>query len=276
MATPYNIFGAVGLTGTSLATLDKISSDVISHNDFAIVSNNNLIYFYKLDAYSGITHSEPFVIKPNDITEESIPEIKNKRWILISQNYYNSDLTLPATKLFRVSKIRANSNNPISITASDGKVITIHTDGETSFPSTISISDPTLNEHATTKFYVDTEISELKDYTDNEIETNINELKDYTDNEISELKDYTDNELDTHKNDITVHFTIYTEILNTWYANGPSYFNDIIHNKNRDIVFSEFYFNNEKIIPEKIEKINNNTLRIWMPTQMNGMKAILI
>lgn len=250
MATPYNIFGAVGLTGTSLATLDKISSDVISHNDFAIVSNNNLIYFYKLDAYSGITHSEPFVIKPNDITEESIPEIKNKRWILISQNYYNSNLTLPATKLFRVSKIRANSNNPITITASDGKVITIHTDGETSFPSTISISDPTLNEHATTKFYVDTEISELKDYTDNE--------------------------LDTHKNDITVHFTIYTEILNTWYANGPSYFNDIIHNKNRDIVFSEFYFNNEKIIPEKIEKINNNTLRIWMPTQMNGMKAILI
>ena len=58
----YNIFGAVGITGDQPSTLNKIATDVIKHDDFALVSSENKIYFYKLDAYSSLVENLPYLI----------------------------------------------------------------------------------------------------------------------------------------------------------------------------------------------------------------------
>ena len=278
----YNIFGAVGITGDQPSTLNKIAIDVIKHDDFAIVSSENKIYFYKLDAYSALEENLPYIVKPIDITESTPVDIARRRWILISQEYFNSNFLQTSDKSINTSKINALPGLPLEITASNGMKIVFHTNGVVTFPSSIIVQPPTIGSHATTKTYVDDQITGVNSSLNSQDST----LRNYIDSQDLILKNFligllnqeilnTNTNLNTHINDISVHYTILNFEISVWEEESGLYYYDIVHNKNRTNVIYKFFQINEEIQPLKTEMIDSNTLRVWMPENIT-ITGILI
>ena len=268
----YNIFGAVGITGDQPSTLNKIPTDVIKHDDFALVSSENKIYFYKLDAYSSLVENLPYVVKPIDITESTPADIARRRWILISQEYFNSNLLQTGDKSINTSKINALPGLPLEITTSNGMKIFYHTNGIVAFPNSIIIQPPTIGSHATTKTYVDEQIATVNSSLGSQnstLRTYINSqdiiLQNFLINLLNQEIATVNTSLDTHINDISVHYTILNFEITTWEEEAGLYYYDVVHNKNRTNVIYKFFQTNEEILPLKTEMIDSNTLRVWMP-----------
>ena len=68
----------------------------------------------------------------------------------------------------------------------------------------------------------------------------------------------------------------YYSIL-TWSPNSGYYYTDILHNLGREypIVQVSNLSNNEKVMPRKVESIDDNSLRIWVSTQFNAEITII-
>lgn len=90
MSIPHNIYGAVGLTEGE-ASLNKIPVSVLNDEDFALVSYNNSIYIYSLNALSNLNEDIPSIIKPSDISGLSPDVDKPKRWVLQKISFATSE-----------------------------------------------------------------------------------------------------------------------------------------------------------------------------------------
>lgn len=278
----YNIFGAVGITGSQPSTLDKIAIDVVKHDDFAIVSHENKIYFYKMDGFSSLEQNLPYIVKPADITENTPIDIARRRWILISQEYFNSNLLQTSDKSISTSKINALPGLSLEVKAANGMIITFHSNGLVTFPSTISVSEPTIGSNATTKNYVDGRISTVQTALTNQNTS----IRTYVDSQDLILKNFLIGLLNTeisninlnltnHINNIDVHYTILNIEINSWTEDSGKFYFDIVHSKDRQNVIYNFFQDGEEILPLKTEMIDSNTLRIWMPEEID-LTGILI
>jgi len=275
MAAPYFAYGAVGLTGGDTSNLDDISSSAVNQDDIAVVLDNDKIYFYKLEEASGKTENVPYVITPDDSSD-------NKRWELISQEVYTTNIIQLLGNYIQTSHIKALENNALEIESADGYKITLNIDGSIVFPSFATSSPaPTADDHLTNKLYVDNETDtkelNLQNYLQNELEFYVDsesaslsadlvnyvdiEIENYVDTEISaketELKNYVDTEIEN------VYPLIRTTIT-SWTLNNDLYYADIIHNKGYVSPIVRCWKNDEMVYPAKIESLDEDTLRIWM------------
>lgn len=73
------IYGATGLTGGLTGDLDTIDGADVANGDMAIVINtdNNRVYFYRLNTAGGASESSPDVIVPDNNNDSN-----NKNWEL--------------------------------------------------------------------------------------------------------------------------------------------------------------------------------------------------
>lgn len=275
MAAPYFAYGAVGLTGGDTSNLDAISSSAVNQNDIAVALDNDKIYFYKLEEESGKDESVPYVIKPDDASGD-------KRWELISQEVYTTNIIQLLENYIQTSHIKALEDNALEIESADGYKITLNTDGSIVFPSFATSSPaPTADDHLTNKEYVDNEIdskesslqdyldTEMKSYIDSETESLSADLVDYTDNEIhtyvdsevsdkeTELKEYVDTEIENV-------YPMIRETITSWTASDDLYYADITHNKGYVAPIVRCWKDDEMIYPEKIESTDEDTIRVWM------------
>ena len=77
-AASYGVTGSYGgtcITGGTTGCLDAIVGTNLSDGDVAFIVVSGLVYFYQLDADSGLAESSPGVISPNTGADA-------KRWIL--------------------------------------------------------------------------------------------------------------------------------------------------------------------------------------------------
>jgi hypothetical protein len=77
MAT-NTVYAAKVLTGGGTTALDAIDGAGLADGDSAMVTSAAYIYFYELDASSGLSESAPHIISPDD-------NAGTKRWILTSR-----------------------------------------------------------------------------------------------------------------------------------------------------------------------------------------------
>jgi len=147
MAVPYFAYGAIGLTGGASGNLDTISSAYLSENDIAFAVHNEKVYFYKIDMNAGGDTNSPYLIKPINATDD-------RRWVLISQEMYTTNIIQQLENYIQTSEIRAISGEDIVITTGDGEEIFINSDGTVEFPSTVSGEDPVSDQDFITKQYL--------------------------------------------------------------------------------------------------------------------------
>lgn len=284
---PYFAYGAVGITGQTESSLDSITSAALGQNDIAIVLNtdNYSICFYRLISASGAEHNPPYVVKP-------YTEVGTKRWHLISQEIYTTNVIQLIDKYVQTSHIKALPDDSLRIETADGHFITINPSGTVYFPGFVSGSDPVNNEHFVTKLYADNEIvnieGNLESYIDNNLESYVDEIVEIKEIEIidyfdTNLKDYFDNQIEIKESEWqayfnnqvdSVHSITRTEIT-TWTQDGLFYYHDITHNKGYETIIIRCWKDNEMIYPKKIESININTVRIWMPVEENIFVVIV-
>ena len=81
MTTTY--YSPKELTGGGADALDFIDGAGLNDDDIAIVSYNNIIYFYRLESTSGAAENSPYVISPDT-------NAGNKRWLLQSAIGFNA------------------------------------------------------------------------------------------------------------------------------------------------------------------------------------------
>lgn len=104
-----NWYPFYGLTGGGAGALDSQNGDGLNDGDKAIVILEDGVYFYVLDAYSGLSENSPKVITPD-------LNYGTKRWILVSKT-----ILLP-----QFNRILCSRNETISGTMSDGGFIGGH------------------------------------------------------------------------------------------------------------------------------------------------------
>jgi hypothetical protein len=80
-----NMYWADTLTGGGTGALDAIDGAGLNDGDSAVVVSSDAVYFYRLNATSGVSESPPFVISP-----DSNPS--TKRWILIPPEHPHARL----------------------------------------------------------------------------------------------------------------------------------------------------------------------------------------
>ncbi len=322
MSAPYFAYGAIGITDTN-SSLDAIHAQSLRDNDLAIVVDDNKIYFYQMHAHSTKTNDPPYVVKPIDASEES-----NKKWHLISQEIYTTDIIQLVGNYIQTSKIKAISGNEIQLQASNGQMVRVNTDGSVTFPSFVIMDqDPTNDNHIVNKLYTDTEIttthdtlethidtrvfnieSVLKDYTDTEFSDKQTELTNYLDTSIStlqtQLTNHISSEFDTKETNLTNHIDAEigliqgiledytdTEINNvvdnvypillfevdTWIPMNDKYYTDINHNKNKvNVIVRCWNTNNIMIYPYRVEALDGQNVRIWMPTDNEELRVVIL
>lgn len=309
MSAPYFAYGAVGLTGTDGA-LDTIHSQVLRDNDLAVVVDDSKIYFYQMHARSTEATNPPYIVKPID-------EDGDKRWHLISQEIYTTDIIQLVGDYIQTSKIKAISGNEIQLQASNGQVVRVNTDGSVTFPSFITVDEePTSDNHATNKLYVDNEIisahntleiyiddevnnieSELETYTDGEFDTKYSELETHLTNEVNldfdtketNLENYINIEignLQSNLEDYTdqeinnVVDNVYPILLfeiDTWNEFENDYYADVNHNKNKNNTIVRCWDEENMIVyPDRIETLDNKNIRIWMPVNDKILKVVIL
>jgi len=277
MTVPYHAFGAVGIDDGSTTSLNSIPTASISNNDIAIVLNDEKIFFYRVDNSSGEDENVPFVVTPLD-------EGGAKRWILMSQEIYNTNLIQTINHYVQTSYIKSLQFNPLVIESADGHQIIFNENGSVEFPEAVRGVPPIENNDFTTKLYVDTEYdtkdSELKTYTDiqldalvtSEVSSATDELTAYA---INELESYVDQEIVTKENELKSY--VDQEIMNalfydrvditSWTESDGLYYHDITINT--ESKFIQVWKNDMLIYPHLIENLTDTTVRIWMPVNEN-------
>lgn len=320
MSAPYFAYGAIGITDSE-TSLESLHAQTLRNQDLAIVVDDNKIYFYQMNIGSGETHNPPYVVKPID-------ESNDKRWHLISQEIYTTDIIQLVGNYVQTGRIKAISGQQVQIQASNGQIVRVNTDGSVTFPSYVIMDqEPTNDAHIVNKLYVDTNIistndtleahintrvfnieDELKTYTDTEFETKEQELTQYLDTSISTLQDqintyieysfdakennlelYVDTEIGVLEQDITDYVDTETQAvidniypvllfeISSWTESGGKWYSDIIHNKNKENLVVRCWNNdNIMIYPYKIESIDNNTTRIWMPVNTEILRVVIL
>lgn len=304
---PYYAYGAVGLTGETNSSLDSIKTESLHENDIAVAIEGDIIYFYRVDPSSGEEQNSPYIIKP-------INESGDKRWVLISQERYTTDIIQLAENYIQTGHIKALSNRVIRIESAEGDEITIDQNGIVQFPSYVRSSvQPVDSDNLTNKSYVDGEYNakqseletfvedevdsiktdlqiyvdgevvdkeeEIKDYIDGNIDTKQSELETYIDDKLdikeAELKQYNDDEIDRVVSYVYPIMTVHINDFD-WTSDGNSYYNDITHNKGfEQTVVKSWDDDGELVYPEKVESISENQIRVWMPIAKNINISIL-
>jgi len=229
MTAPYFAYGAVNLIGESNSALKNISESVVKHNDIAVALDENKIYFFKMDEHSGLDENVPYVIKPFDSSSD-------KRWVLISQEIYNSNIIQLLGNYIQTSEIRAISEQSLEIIAAGGSKILINSDGTVVFPSIVSGLNPIDDYDFTTKLYVDNNIDILNNnlltYYDDEILSLGTSLSGDIDNEFTEkqtiLNNYIDNELNIFIENANEQLDTFTESLSGYIVNEINDINNLL------------------------------------------------
>lgn len=200
-SVPYHAYGAVNLTDTDGA-LDNIPSKKLQQNDVALVLQESEVYFFKLEKDSDKEHDVPYVIKPRDDTD-------GKRWLLVSQKYYTTDIVQLLENYIQTSHIKSIEGEDLVIESSSGQKVKIHPNGNVTFPSYVSADRfPLKDEHLTNKKYVDDNIENKKDdlivYVDDEIGKLDTDLKTYIDEQIQLTEDEVVVYIDDHVDEIWI------------------------------------------------------------------------
>jgi len=113
------------------------------------------------------------------------------------------------------------------------------------------------------------------DRVDN-METDHNEdLDNMAINFIDYYETSTSESLSAFTSDIEENYKYQLIISNTWSLSGDNYYTDIVHSLNTDKFIDQYYIDNGEIIPEKIEYIDNNNIRIWMPINTETIETQL-
>jgi len=168
-------FGAIGIKGGNPGNLDYIGVDTFNNKDIAIVFDNNNLYCYRMDAYSGEDENVPYIIKPVDVVDSSPLGYKLKRWKLISQKYITSDIIVPNDNSIYTSTIQASGD--LYIESSNNNIITFYSNGNTNFPLTISGLNPIQDIDFTNKEYVDSFLDQSYNYIFNIFNTLFDDFK---------------------------------------------------------------------------------------------------
>lgn len=221
-------FGAIGIKKGVPGSLDYIDPSSFSQGDICLVVDNNKMYFYTMQEYSGADESIPYVIKPLNVDEGQILT-RLKRWHLISQKNFTSNIIQTVQDQIQTRRFSVLGST-FEIESAGGLTITINDDGSVTFPLLISCSNPMEDEHAVTKEYLMVELTILdetiRDYLDLVIEDFDSivrpDIIQYIDDKVIELQNVTemgyDIESDLLQLQSNIELYLFNEI-NTWNLN---------------------------------------------------------
>jgi alpha-tubulin suppressor-like RCC1 family protein len=147
-------FGAVGILGNTPGTLDYIPTKYINHEDLCIVHENGKLYFYRMDIFRGGAHNPPYIVKCQNLEDDTSINATLKKWFLISQELYSTNIVQYLTHYFKTYEIKAHSNEDLIFTTGLGENIVIQSDGKVILPSTASGLDPVNDTDFVTKQYL--------------------------------------------------------------------------------------------------------------------------
>lgn len=205
-------FGAVGLTGGEPGNLDNIASSTINNRDLSVVLDNDKVYFYRMDQYSGKEPNPPYIIKPADIRFDSPLQSRLKRWILVSQREVTNNIIQLKDNHIETSHLK--SIGDLSIDSANGPSIIYYENGSILFPSLVhSEQEPIENNDITNKEYVDLQISILDQYTREYLD---NLLVVFNDNIRPEVIEYITNAINNMENDMILYWEQSWDDTYTW------------------------------------------------------------
>jgi len=133
MISPSRIYAAISVCGGGDKSLDSIPHNLVNQDDVAIVADGTNVYFYVLDADSGLDESVPYVIKPDDIESAQNPSSVHKRWHLVSTKYFADNILQSHGKYIQTGQIKAFESEELKFISGDGTTIIINPDGSVSF-----------------------------------------------------------------------------------------------------------------------------------------------
>ena len=250
-------FGAIGIKKGEPGSLDYIDVDSFRQDDICLVVENNKMYFYTLEQYSGANENIPFIVKPKGADEGQFLT-RLKRWNLISQKNFTTDIIQVLGKSLQTQRLRALGN--LKIESASGMEIDVNADGTVTFPLFMSGINPVENNQASTKQYFMVELT-LMDTT----------IRDYLDLAIDDFDaisrvdtiQYIDDSALTLYNNIANLFDFDPSIIKQvkqWEYDG----NQVTHNLDtKDLIVQIYNEDDEKIIPDELRILDNNTLEVY-------------
>ncbi len=272
-------FGAIGIKKGVPGSLDYIDPSSFKHDDICLVVDNNKMYFYTMQEYSGVNESIPFVIKPLNVEDGQILT-RLKRWHLISQKNFTSNIIQTLQNQIQTRRFIAQQTSIISIflvdydnkiltdydeiyasdydeiygsgstmeiEAANGMNITINDDGSVTFPLLMSCSNPVEDEHAVTKEYLMVELTILdetiRDYLDLVVE-------DFDDIVRPNIIQYVDDKVIELQNIIEMGYDIESDLLQLQLqSNIELYLSNEIDDWNYDVIDNNVEWLEEQPVP---------------------------
>lgn len=234
MSTPQFAFGALGITISHNAfnSLQTISEDKIKDNDVALVLWDDKIYIYRMNSTSSETPDNLYIVQPYN-------ETGDKRWILSSQELFNTNIIQLLGNYIETGKIKSIDGENFIIEASDGSQVIIEEDGKVIFPSTVSGADPVGNQDFITKGW-------FSNYLES---------------------------------DATIIFrktVLKCDWFQGLSTRSGQYFTTINHHKNTtDLIVQVWDEDFAAVIPERIEIFDENSIVIWMNEIINATVLVL-